>query len=72
MKTLVKSLLILILCFCWQLLRAQNLPVYKDATQPLDTRVKDLVLRLTLEEKVSLLGYNSKAIPHLGIPAYNW
>ena len=41
-------------------------------SQPLDTRVKDLVSKLTLEEKVSLLGYNSKAIPRLGIPAYNW
>lgn len=40
--------------------------------QPLDTRVKDLVSKLTLEEKASLLGYNSKAIPRLGIPAYNW
>jgi len=40
--------------------------------KPLDERVKDLVSRMTLEEKVSLLGYNSKAIPRLGIPAYNW
>jgi beta-glucosidase len=47
-------------------------PVYKDMTKPLDERVKDLVSRLTLEEKVSLLGYNSKAVPRLGIPAYNW
>jgi beta-glucosidase len=41
-------------------------------SKPLDERVKDLVSRMTLEEKVSLLGYNSKAIPRLGIPAYNW
>jgi len=41
-------------------------------SQPLDVRVKDLVSKLTLEEKVSLLGYNSKAVPRLGIPAYNW
>jgi beta-glucosidase len=51
---------------------AQDKPVYKDPTQPLDARVKDLVSRLTLEEKVSLLGYQSKAVPRLGIPAYNW
>jgi beta-glucosidase len=25
-----------------------------------------------LEEKISLLGYNSKPVPRLGIPAYNW
>lgn len=41
-------------------------------SQPLDTRVQDLVSKLTLEEKVSLLGYNSKAVPRLSIPAYNW
>jgi beta-glucosidase len=53
------------------LLQAQ-IPVYKDISKPLDERAKDLVSRLTLEEKVSLLGYNSKAVPRLGIPAYNW
>ncbi|WP_374949284.1 glycoside hydrolase family 3 C-terminal domain-containing protein [Mucilaginibacter sp.] len=47
-------------------------PAYKNNKLPLNTRVKDLVSRLTLEEKISLLGYNSKAVPRLGIPAYNW
>ena len=56
----------------FQTLQAQELPVYKDASKPIDLRVNDLVSKLTLEEKVSLLGYNSKAIPRLGIPAYNW
>ena len=51
---------------------AQEKPIYKDPTQSTDARVKDLVSRLTLEEKVSLLGYQSKAVPRLGIPAYNW
>src|ERR1700760_2786039 len=51
---------------------AQDKPIYKDASQPIDARVHDLVSRLTLEEKVSLLGYNSQAVPRLGIPAYNW
>ncbi len=51
---------------------AQEKQIYKDASQPLDIRVKDLVSRLTLEEKVSLLGYRSQAVPRLGIPAYNW
>ena len=53
-------------------LQAQDKLIYKNATQPLDARVKDLVSRLTLKEKVSLLGYNSQAVPRLGIPAYNW
>jgi beta-glucosidase len=51
---------------------AQSNPIYKDATKNVDIRVKDLVSRLTLEEKVSLLGYQSKAVARLGIPAYNW
>ncbi len=62
------SLLALLPC----LLKAQDKPINKDPSQPLDARVKDLVSRLTLEEKVSLLGYQSKAVPRLGIPAYNW
>jgi beta-glucosidase len=45
---------------------------FRDASQPEAARVKDLLSRLTLEEKVSLLGYRSKAIDRLSIPAYNW
>lgn len=52
--------------------QAQDKYIYKNPSQPIDIRVKDLVSRLTLEEKVSLLGYQSKAVPRLGIPAYNW
>ncbi len=52
--------------------KAQDKLIYKDNSQPLDVRVKDLVSRLTLKEKVSLLGYNSQSVPRLGIPAYNW
>ncbi|MBS1523955.1 MAG: glycoside hydrolase family 3 C-terminal domain-containing protein [Bacteroidetes bacterium] len=73
MKNPVKLLAIAFsACFYSTLIQAQSVPVYKDMSQPLDARVKDLVSKLTLEEKVSLLGYNSKAIPRLGIPAYNW
>jgi beta-glucosidase len=52
--------------------KAQDKLIYKDATQPIDLRAHDLVSRLTLQEKVSLLGYRSVAVPRLGIPAYNW
>jgi beta-glucosidase len=52
--------------------KAQDKLIYKDASQPLDVRAHDLVSRLTLQEKVSLLGYQSVAVPRLGIPAYNW
>jgi beta-glucosidase len=71
-KIKIPVLIAVVSFFCCQSLKAQNIPLYKDPGQPIDVRVKDLVSRLTLEEKVSLLGYNSKAIPRLGIPAYNW
>jgi len=67
-----KIFLLLSLCLAVTSLTNAQIPIYKDAGKPLDERVHDLVSRLTLQEKVSLLGYNSKAIPRLGIPAYNW
>ena len=51
-------------------------PVHKYAFQnpALSTgeRVADLVSRITLQEKTDQLLYTAPAIPHLGIPAYNW
>ena len=48
--------------------------VYKDASKPVEDRVKDLVSQLTLDEKLSLLrGVNfgdTHTIPRLGIPAF--
>ena len=35
-------------------------------------RAKDLVAKMTVEEKVSQMRYNSPAIERLNIPAYNW
>ena len=72
MKSVSKSIALLgLVCLISRTAVAQ-VPIYKDMNKPLDERVHDLVSRLTLEEKVSLLGYNSKAVPRLGIPAYNW
>lgn len=51
---------------------AQLAPAFKNQKLPVETRVKDLISRLTLEEKISLIGYQSKAVDRLGIPAYNW
>ncbi len=38
----------------------------------IDDRINDLISRLTLKEKASLMLYNSPAIERLGIPEYNW
>ncbi len=51
---------------------AQQKEAFRNSSLSIDARVKDLVSRLTLEEKISLLGYRSKAVSRLGIPAYNW
>src|SRR5215471_953343 len=45
--------------------------LYRDAAQPLEARVRDLVGRLTLAEKASLLIDKAAAVERLGIPAYD-
>ncbi|MGI5893592.1 MAG: glycoside hydrolase family 3 C-terminal domain-containing protein [Candidatus Merdivicinus sp.] len=35
-------------------------------------RAKELVSKMTLEEKMGQMRYDAPAIPRLGIPAYNW
>lgn len=45
---------------------------YLDTSLTFEERATDLLSRLTLEEKVSLMLYDSPAIERLGIPAYNW
>ena len=53
-------------------IQAAEPAVYLDATKPLETRVDDLLARLTLEEKIALCHGDSKfttaAIPRLGLP----
>ena len=50
---------------------AQTLP-YQDASLSAQQRADDLLTRLTLEEKVSLMMDTSPAIPRLGIPQFQW
>jgi beta-glucosidase len=47
-------------------------PAYLDPSQSIETRVDDLVGRMTLEEKASQLVNQARAIPRLQIPAYDW
>lgn len=51
--------------------KAQTLP-FRDASLSREARVKDLLSRLALEEKIKLLGYRSQSVDRLSIPAYNW
>jgi len=46
--------------------------IYLDTSLPFAERVKDLVGRMTLEEKVGLMNHPAHAVPRLNIPAYNY
>jgi beta-glucosidase len=46
--------------------------IWKKASQPVDARVKDLIRRLSLAEKVQQIRNDTPAIPRLGIPAYDF
>jgi len=50
----------------------QKSPVYKNQDLPVDKRVEDLLKQLTVQEKISLIGFQSRPVERLGIPAYNW
>ncbi len=45
---------------------------YLDPALPSERRADDLVARMTLEEKISQMMNVAPAIPHLGIPEYDW
>jgi len=50
---------------------AQQFP-YQNPALPAEERAADLAGRLSLEQKVSLMLYESPAIPEFGIHKYNW
>ena len=52
--------------------RPGPLPPFYDPKLPVQKRVDDLVSRLNLEEKVSLMQMASPSIPRLGIAPYHW
>src|SRR6202789_715666 len=53
---------------------AQSAPLlpYKNLALSAPERAADLVHRMTLEEKASQLVNQARAIPRLGVPAYDW
>ena len=60
MKTITRCILIAILCAC------------SCNTHSPEKRARELISRLTLEEKASLMLDESLPVEGLGIPAYNW
>jgi beta-glucosidase len=68
---LIPAVVVLSLCASVCGMRAAETPSYLDASQPVETRVEDLLARLSLEEKISIIHADSKfttpAIPRLGV-----
>ena len=50
----------------------QKMEPYENPELAVDQRVRDLISRMTLEEKVSQMGNTAPAIDRLGIPEYDW
>ena len=50
---------------------AQSLP-YQDPSLSPEERAKDLLGRLSVEQKIQLMDYDSPEIPQFGIRKYNW
>ena len=64
-------LCVLVLSVSAQQKTTSELP-YMNPALPMAQRVKDLIGRMTLEEKVSQMQDHSPAIPRLGVPKYDW
>ncbi|QJR81145.1 beta-glucosidase [Alteromonas pelagimontana] len=47
-------------------------PAYKNTELDMQTRVKDLVSRMTINEKISQMYNDTPAIPRLDVPAYDY
>jgi beta-glucosidase len=52
--------------------REASKPPYLNPSLAPEARAADLVHRMTLEEKASQLVNHARAIPRLGVPAYDW
>ena len=66
----MKPIVIALLVLAAGRLAAQNTPAYKDANLPASVRARDVVSRMTLDEKAAQLEDYAPAIPRLGIPDY--
>jgi beta-glucosidase len=70
----MRKIFIILACATGCMVFAQDYKKFPmwDPALPIEQRVNDLVARLTLEEKVVQMLNATPAIPHLGIPAYDW
>lgn len=69
---MIRLILIVLLSGISTLAFTQETHKFRDADLPLEERVEDLISQLTLEEKASMLMFESPAVPRLGIRNYSW
>ncbi len=63
-------IVLLLVCLSSLGLCQDKKPIYLNPDRPIAARVRDLLSRMTLKEKISQLGSTEPAIPRLGIHAY--
>lgn len=66
----LKLLFVLFLCTLITAANAQS--IYGDTSKSIDVRARDLVSKLTLNEKIQQMMNQAPAVPRLNIPSYNW
>jgi len=73
-KASSRIVIVIITFFGMGLLWSQNSeqPAYLNTSLTADERAADLVHRMTIEEKVTQLVNQARAIPRLNVPAYDW
>ena len=69
---LARTVLSAVPLWCASAARAEEPPLWKDPSACLEARVRDLVSRMTLEEKTAQLMDSAPAIPRLGLPQYEY
>ena len=74
MNTNFKQVLILFsfCCLSYEVCAQSYKYPFQDPSTVLEERVSDLVSRMTLDEKIAQMMYQSPAIERLGVPSYNW
>ncbi len=55
-----------------QCLKAQTEYPFRNPDLPNEQRINNLISLLKPEEKIGMMMHDSRAVPRLGIPAYNW
>lgn len=68
----MRKLITLLFCISLSVNISAQEVIYLNPQYKVSERVNDLISKMTLEEKVSQMVYNSPAIERLNIPSYNW